>query len=85
MIFSLFLHYLKYKRCRKPPAADGEEGSTKATEEASRMSRPSTMEDVTQTELASGDRNSDSREVDGDEETGGGNIVFERSNELPLD
>ena len=57
MLFSLVLHYLKYRRCRKPttssPSPIEDEGATKATSEetvrGSTLSRPSTMDDALNT------------------------------------
>mmetsp|Transcript_40113 Transcript_40113/g.96856 ORF Transcript_40113/g.96856 Transcript_40113/m.96856 type:complete len:368 (+) Transcript_40113:497-1600(+) len=53
MLFSLVLHYMKYRRCRKPPTSPSsveDEGATKATSEetvrGSTLSRPSTMDDA---------------------------------------
>ena len=71
MLFSLVLHYMKYRRCRKPPTSSTspieDEGATKATSEetvrGSTLSRPSTMDDasnVLELGLAEDQRSGDS-------------------------
>mmetsp|Transcript_40114 Transcript_40114/g.96861 ORF Transcript_40114/g.96861 Transcript_40114/m.96861 type:complete len:389 (+) Transcript_40114:497-1663(+) len=74
MLFSLVLHYMKYRRCRKPPTSPSsveDEGATKATSEetvrGSTLSRPSTMDDASNAlELGlSGDQRSDRSGGDG--------------------
>ena len=58
MLFSLVLHYMKYRRCRKPPqpssSLEDYEGATKATSDetvggSALSSRPSTMDDASNT------------------------------------